>query len=101
MKDSRVLNTRQETHAENDLYRTIASLDNVADCRAFFQDLCTPAELEAMKDRWNVVRLLEEELTYRQIHERSGVSMTTIGRVARCLGSGSNGYTSALRRSGQ
>lgn len=98
MKDSRVLTTRQETHAENDFYRTIASLGSIGDCRTFFQDLCTPAELEAMKDRWNVVRLLEEELTYRQIHERSGVSMTTIGRVARCLSS-SNGYANALRLS--
>ncbi len=98
MKDYRILSSRQETTAENDLYSTIASLETVSDCRAFFQDLCTPAELEAMKDRWAVVRLLVQDLTYRQIHDRTGVSMTTIGRVARCLTSGSNGYANALRQ---
>ncbi|MGH8026461.1 MAG: Trp family transcriptional regulator, partial [Pseudoxanthomonas sp.] len=34
------------------LSRALASLAKAEDVRAFLQDLCTPAELEAMVDRW-------------------------------------------------
>ena len=66
--------------------------------RAFFQDLCTPAELQAMKDRWSVVELLAAGMTYRAIHDKTGVSVTTIGRVARCLSDGAGGYRTALEQ---
>lgn len=96
MKDHRVLSRREELAAEEALYRAVLALDSPADCRAFFQDLCTPAELQALKDRWAVVELLEQGLTYRQIHDRTGVSLTTIGRCARYLGNGAGGYRKAL-----
>ena len=38
-----------------------------------------------MADRWAVVELLERGLPYREIHRQTGVSVTTIGRVARYL----------------
>ena len=66
--------------------------------RAFLEDLCTPAELEAMSDRWRVVPLLLKGVPYREIHDLTEVSVTTIGRVARTLESGTGGYSTALRR---
>ncbi len=52
----------------------------------FLVDLCTPAELRALSERWAVAKLLDEgELSYRDIREKTGVSTTTIGRVARFL----------------
>jgi TrpR-related protein YerC/YecD len=98
MKEHRILTDRQEVAAEEELYSALLRLKSVAELRAFFQDLCTPAELQAMKDRWLVVELLAAGLTYREIHDRSGVSVTTIGRVARCLSSGTGGYRQALDR---
>jgi TrpR-related protein YerC/YecD len=88
--------TRQRFEAE--LFRAILSLESVADCRAFFTDLCTPAEMEALVDRWSVVGYLDEGLPYRKIHELTGVSVTTIGRVARYLTNGNGGYRIALGR---
>ncbi|MCD9029598.1 DNA-binding transcriptional regulator [Luteimonas sp. BDR2-5] len=64
----------------------------------FLEDLCTPAELEALVDRWRVVPLLLRSVPYREIHERTGVSVTTIGRVARTLDRGAGGYAIAARR---
>ena len=96
MKDHRTLSRRAEQAAEEALYRAILALRSPAECRAFFIDLCTPAELQALKDRWTVVELLDDGLTYRQIHDRSGVSLTTIGRVARSLADGAGGYANAL-----
>lgn len=98
MKDHRILTPRQEKAAEEELYTALMRLSSVAEYRAFFTDLCTPAELQAMKDRWAVVELLAEGLTYRAIHDRTGVSVTTIGRVARCLAGGAGGYRTALER---
>jgi ATP phosphoribosyltransferase len=71
---------------------------HVEECRSFFRDLCTPAELQAMADRWAVVELLERGLPYREIHKQTGVSVTTIGRVARYLTSGNGGYRAVTER---
>lgn len=68
------------------------------ECRALLEDLCTPAELEALADRWRVVPLLVDGLTYRAIHEATGVSVTTIGRVARFIAHGQGGYRLAVDR---
>jgi TrpR-related protein YerC/YecD len=76
------------------LAQALASLDSPAAVRRFLEDLCTPAELEAMADRWSVVPLLIRQVAYREIHEQTGVSVTTIGRVARSLGMG-DGYRTA------
>ena len=71
----------------------------VADqARAFFRDLCTPAELQAMSDRWAVVELLQRGLPYREIQRLTGVSVTTVGRVARYLNDGNGGYAIAAGR---
>lgn len=80
------------------LSRALAALTKPEDVRAFLQDLCTPAELEAMSDRWRVVPLLLKGVPYREIHDLTEVSVTTIGRVARTLESGTGGYVAALRR---
>ena len=80
------------------LSRAFAALGKSDEVRAFLQDLCTPAELEAMADRWRVVPLLLKGVPYREIHELTDVSVTTIGRVARTLESGAGGYAAALRR---
>ena len=98
MKVHRLVTPRQEQHHERELYAAIVALRNVDECRNFFRDLCTPAELQALADRWAVVDYLERGLPYRKIHELTGVSVTTIGRVARFLTSGHGGYRIARER---
>lgn len=89
---------RQSVDAQQRLFRAILSLHTPEECAQFFTDLCTPAELEALVDRWAVVGFLNDGLPYRKIHELTGVSVTTIGRVARFLTAGSGGYGTALER---
>lgn len=98
MKDHRILDPTEEQAAEQALYSAILALRSVDECRSFFEDLCTPAELQAIKDRWIVADLLDQGMSYRQVNQRTGVSLTTIGRVARFLNSGAGGYATALRR---
>jgi len=80
------------------LARALAALDKPQDVQAFLRDLCTPAELEAMADRWRVVPLLRKGVPYREIYDLTGVSVTTIGRVARSLEHGAGGYAAAIDR---
>lgn len=84
--------------AARSLYRAVLSLESREEVGQFFIDLCTPAELEAMIDRWRVVLLLQDGLSYREINDRTGVSVTTIGRVARFIEMGAGGYRVALER---
>jgi TrpR-related protein YerC/YecD len=98
MKSHRNVTPRQEALAERNLYAALAALQSAEECRAFLRDLCTPAEIQAMADRWSVVEYLQRELPYREIHRLTGVSVTTIGRVARFLASGNGGYEVAVKR---
>ena len=84
------------------LLEAILTLKDPAEAAAFFSDLCTPAELEALAGRWRVARLLDQGLPYREISGKTGISTATVTRVARCLTYGRDGgYRRALdRRSG-
>jgi TrpR-related protein YerC/YecD len=98
MKTYQHLTPRQEALAERNLCIALAALKTADEVRAFLRDLCTPAEIQAMSDRWAVVEPLERSIPYREIHRMTGVSVTTIGRVARFLTGGHGGYTTAARR---
>ena len=82
----------------NPLFDALLAMRSPKEMKAFLDDLCTPAELEAIADRWRVVPLLLEKAPYREIHDRTGVSVTTIGRIARCLSLGAGGYRLAAER---
>lgn len=84
--------------AETSLCRALSSLRGTAEVRAFLHDLCTPAELEALVDRWSVVPYILDGVPYREIHAHTAVSITTIGRVARCLAGKRGGYRKAVQR---
>ncbi|MFG6350076.1 MAG: TrpR-like protein [Oscillospiraceae bacterium] len=80
------------------LYQAILALETPEECRAFFQDLCTVAELRAMAQRLEVAQLLDEGLIYNDILQRTGASSATISRVNRALQYGANGYKTVLPR---
>jgi TrpR-related protein YerC/YecD len=94
---SEPLPERETSASFKALAKALAALERPEDVAAFLEDLCTPAELEAMADRWRVVPLLLQDIPYREIHERTQVSVTTIGRVARTLERGAGGYAAAAR----
>lgn len=84
--------------AEVSLCTALLAMRSVSEMRALLHDLCTPAELESIVDRWTVVPHLLKGIPYREIHERTAVSITTIGRVARFLTQGNGGYLKASAR---
>ena len=82
--------------AASSLAEALLSLPNGESVLALLDDLCTPAELEAIIDRWRVALLLDQGHPYREIHDLTGVSVTTVGRVARFAQQGAGGYRQAI-----
>jgi TrpR-related protein YerC/YecD len=88
------------TTETNELFEAILSLRTEEEAAAFFRDLCTLSELEAMTHRWQVARLVEAGLPYQAIAAQTGASTTTVTRVAHWLRHGEGGYRLALERTG-
>ena len=83
------------------LFEAILALKDQEECRAFFQDLCTVAELKAMAQRLEVAQLLDQGLIYNDILQRTRASSATISRVNRALQYGADGYKTVLPRLGK
>ncbi len=80
------------------LYAAFTLIRTVDEAEQFLKDLCTPQEISAMADRWQVVQPIMAGVPYRQINDETGVSVTTVGRVARCITYGTGGYDLICRR---
>ena len=90
-----------DTDHEDDLFDAILALETSYETRNFFYDLCTPAELEGLVDRWRVAQMLVRKTPYRKIAEDANVSTATIVRVARFLNNGFDGYKTIMQRQGK
>lgn len=85
----------KRTHA---LYRAILTLKNESECRKFFRDLLTEAEIKEFANRWRVAQMLNKKISYEKIVKETGMSSTTIARVKKWLTNGMGGYRLMLKR---
>jgi TrpR-related protein YerC/YecD len=81
------------------LFDAVVAIETRDEAAAFLRDLCTRRELEEMRSRWAVVRLLDQDAySYREIHDLTGVSTATITRINQWLQHGTGGYRTLLDR---
>lgn len=80
------------------LARALLSLKNEREMLAFLRDVATLDEVEELACRWDVALLLDKGESYREIAKKTGVSTTTITRIAYWLHNGEGGYRAALQR---
>ena len=93
------MNKLKSAKNTDDLFLAILGLENIKEARAFFRDLCTVAEIKDMSERWQIVKLLDQGKTYREIAKKLKASTTTVSRVASWLNNGTNGYRLVLNKS--
>ena len=74
-----------------DLYKAFSVLETAEEIEMFMQDLCTPQELVAIAQRYQIAKLLSEDCRYAEIVEKTGTSTATISRVNRSLSMVSSG----------
>lgn len=80
------------------LASAITTLRKEEDLLNFLRDLCTTDELNELSERWNIVQLLNKGYSYREIAEKTGISTTTVTRIAHWLNNGEGGYQTALQK---
>ena len=86
MTDALPRNAAATARSRIALYDALLSLKTRDEVDAFLADLCTPAELRAFAERWEVARLLDAGgKSYREIATEAQASPTTVVRVARFL----------------
>ena len=90
--------TRDVDRLTDELCDALLTPKTREEMQRLLRDLCTPSELRALAERWHVARLLDRtDLSYREIHDGTGVSATTIVRVGRFLRQEPNqGYRRAI-----
>ncbi len=84
------------TSEVEDLLKVLASMDDVDDLYALFEDIFTIREIRETSQRLSVARLLASGKPYTAIAEITGASATTIARVSKALNYGTGGYRKAL-----
>lgn len=80
------------------LFEAILLLQDKEECYRFFDDICTIKELQAIIQRFQVAKLLNQNKTYNEIEEITGASTATISRVNRSLLYGADGYKLVLQK---
>ena len=88
--------TAKQDHIQH-LFELITKIDNLDDCKALFDDLCTMKEVENMAERCFAAKLLLEGNTYNQVMAQADISSATLSRVSRCVQYG-KGYSRLLRQ---
>ena len=80
------------------LYEILAKLNTAEEVEAFFDDLCTYAEIEKMEQRIEAAQMFLDGATYIQVIKKTKISSATLSRVSRCIRHGSGGYSNILRQ---
>jgi TrpR-related protein YerC/YecD len=80
----------------HDLLEILARLDSVEEIGRLLSDLLTPAEIEALNERWDILRLLSQGKSQRDVSAELGVSITTVSRGSRQLKYGTGGFQHAF-----
>ena len=83
---------------EKELFKAILLLRTEEECRKFFRDLLTVAEIKEFANRWKAAQMLDQKIPYEEIAKDTGMSSTTIARISKWLTSGMGGYELMLKR---
>ena len=87
-------------HAKDtkELFKALLLLKTESEARRFLRDLLTEGEIKEFANRWKVVRLLDKKTPYETITKETGMSSTTIARIAKWLNGKLGGYKFMLKR---
>lgn len=79
----------------NDLIAVLESMPHDA-LRRLLSDLLSPAEVDAVAERWEIVKLLASGHSQRDVRDALGVGVATVSRGSRQLKYGHEGFADAF-----
>lgn len=86
------------TKENKQLIEAILALKNTNEARRFLRDLMTEKEIKEFANRLEAASMLSKDVQYNTIIEDTGLSSTTIARIAKWLNSSLGGYRLILAR---
>ncbi|MBN2429838.1 MAG: transcriptional regulator [Acidobacteria bacterium] len=78
-----------------DLEKALVSIEDAVTMHRFFEEIFTPAERQTLGLRWELMRLLRQQVSQRDIADRLNISLCKITRGSRIL-KDSNSVTNRL-----
>ena len=81
-----------------ELYDVLDSLRSKEEFRVFFEDICTPQEINNMDQRIECAIMLKQGKTYTEIIESTGISSATLSRISKCVQHSNGGFSALLNR---
>ena len=85
----------QKNDFNDQLFEAILTLKTKEECYNFFNDACTPKEIDTIAQRFAVAKMLNEKKVYNEIIKETGASTATISRVNRAI---NKGFQTAFER---
>ncbi len=86
------------TKKNKQLIASILSIKNTNEAEKFLRDLMTPIEVAEFANRLEAASLLSANMQYNFITKKTGLSSTTIARIAKWLNGPLGGYRLVLSR---
>mgnify|MGYP001616201342 CR=1 FL=1 len=86
------------TKQNRQLVEAILTLKNAEEAELFIRDLMTEKEINEFASRLEDASLLSQDVQYNTISEDTGLSSTTIARIAKWLKGSLGGYRLVLSR---
>lgn len=80
------------------LVNSFLTLKNAEETECFLRDLMTEGEIQEFANRLEAASLLSKDVQYNTISEDTGLSSTTIARIAKWLNGSLGGYRLVLSR---
>ncbi len=87
-----------KTKKLKNLAKALLSIKKEPDMLAFLRDVCTLEELEELSNRFEAAQRIAEGSPYRDIAKKTGMSTTTVTRIAHWLRHGEGGYEKVLKK---
>ena len=87
-----------DTSKNSNLIKAFLALKTEAEARAFLRDIMTEKEIDEFSNRLKAAEMLADKISYLEIEKATGLSSTTIARVAKWLNGTIGGYMTVINR---
>lgn len=84
------------TKENSELVKALLSLRSVNQAQRFLRDLMTEKEITEFAKRFKAANMLSKNIAYTEIVKQTGLSSTTVARVAKWLKGRGQGYASVI-----
>jgi len=80
------------------LIQAILVIKSDDEAKRFLRDLMTEKEIEEFSKRLQAAEMLTDKISYSEIERKTGLSSTTVARVAKWLNGSQGGYKTIINR---